>query len=125
MLFRRRLTWEVLKGCLRDTVIATGMTMVALSGATIFGAFLTITKMPYNLATWVASLPLSPVFIIALIIALFAIMGCFIDTITIIILTVPIFLPIVKTLGYDPIWFGVIMCLVANLGVILPPMCDL
>ena len=122
MFLRRKCTWRVLRNCLLDTVVATGMTMVALSGATIFGAFLTITNMPTNLANAVAALTLPPWLIIAIIIVLFAIMGCFIDTITIIILTVPIFLPIIQALGYDPIWFGVIMCLVANLGVITPPM---
>lgn len=122
MVIRRKASWKNIKECLSQTATATGMTLIAIGGATMFGAFLTLTKMPMNLANWTASLVLPPALIMAVIIVLFAVMGCFIDNLVLIILTVPIFLPIVQSMGYNAIWFGILMIIVSNLGVITPPL---
>lgn len=121
LVFRGRCTKDVLLKCLKETVLTTGMTVVIIGGANIFGCFLTITHMPSNLASWIATLPLPPVLIIAVIIIIYAIMGCFVDALSMIMLTTPIFLPVITALGYDPIWFGVIVVMVLNLGAITPP----
>jgi TRAP-type C4-dicarboxylate transport system permease large subunit len=93
-----------------------------IPGAMIFGRFMAISRVPFELAAWTGSLPLPPVAVLALILLIYLILGCFIDALALILLTIPIFFPVVVgTLGYDPIWFGVIMVLVVAMGVITPP----
>ncbi len=121
-LLRKRLTWEGFKKSLLDTTRTTAMIMIIIAGAIIFGRFMAISRVPFELASWVAGLPLSPVMIMAVILFIYLLLGCFIDALALVLLTIPIFFPIVVyTLGYDPIWFGVIMVLVVAMGVITPP----
>jgi tripartite ATP-independent transporter DctM subunit len=97
------------------------MILVIVAGATIYGHFLAITRIPFDVAGWVTGLDLPPFAVMGLIIVVYLIGGCFIDALALIMLTVPIFYPVVLTLGYDPIWFGVITVLVTQIGVITPP----
>jgi TRAP-type C4-dicarboxylate transport system permease large subunit len=97
------------------------MVMVIVAGATVFGHFIAITKIPMMLTDWVGSLPLPPVAIMGVIIMIYIIGGCFMDSLALITLTIPIFFPVVIALGLDPIWFGVIIVLVTEIGVITPP----
>ncbi len=118
----KRLSWEKLKNSLFDTTRTTAMIMLMLAGAVIFGRFIAISRVPFELASWVGSLSLPPIAIMCIILFIYLILGCFIDALALVLLTVPIFFPIVvNTLGYDPIWFGVIMVLVVGMGVITPP----
>ena len=119
---RRKLTWQGFKASILDTTKLSCMVMVIVTGAVVFGHFLAVTRIPFNLATWVAELPIPPTAVIALIITSYLIGGCFIDSLALILLTVPIFFPVITTLGYDPIWFGVIIVLVTQIGVISPPL---
>jgi len=80
-----------------------------------------ITRIPYILADYVSSLPLPPHAIIGVIIFVYLIGGCFMDALAMIMLTIPIFFPVVQTLGFDPIWFGVVIVLITEMGVITPP----
>ena len=121
-LARRKLTWQGFKASILDTTKLSCMVMVIVTGAAVFGHFLAVTRIPFNLATWVAGLPIPPTAVIALIIISYLIGGCFIDSLALILLTVPIFFPVITTLGYDPIWFGVIIVLVTQIGVISPPL---
>ena len=121
-LARRTLTWQGFKASILDTTKLSCMVMVIVTGAVVFGHFLAVTRIPFNLATWVAELPIPPTAVIALIIISYLIGGCFIDSLALILLTVPIFFPVITTLGYDPIWFGVIIVLVTQIGVISPPL---
>jgi TRAP-type C4-dicarboxylate transport system permease large subunit len=77
--------------------------------------------LPYELATFVSSLPVSPHVILIGILIVYLMLGCIMDTLAMVILTVPIFYPVIVQLGFDPIWFGVIMVLVSEMGVITPP----
>ena len=95
--------------------------MVIVTGAVIFGHFMAITRIPYTLADYVSSLPLPPHAIIGVIILVYLIGGCFMDALAMIMLTIPIFFPVVQTLGFDPIWFGVVIVLITEMGVITPP----
>ena len=95
--------------------------MVIVAGATVFGHFLAITRIPYALATWVSELALPNFGIMAFIILVYLVGGCFIDALALILLTIPIFYPVVMNMGYNPIWFGVIIVLVTQMGVITPP----
>ncbi len=121
-LLERRLSWVKLKKSLVDTTRTTAMIMLMLAGAVIFGRFMAVSRVPFELANWVGSLPLPPFAIMGMILFIYLILGCFIDALALILLTIPIFFPVVvDTLGYDPIWFGVVVVLVVAMGVITPP----
>jgi C4-dicarboxylate transporter, DctM subunit len=117
----RRLGWRGLMQALVESTRISCMVMVIVAGATMFGHFLAITRIPYVLATWVSELPLPHGAIMAFIILLYLAGGCFIDALALILLTIPIFYPVVIDMGYNPIWFGVIIVLVTQMGVITPP----
>jgi C4-dicarboxylate transporter, DctM subunit len=106
---------------LRETARISCMIMVIVAGATVFGHFLAVTTIPLEVGGWVAGLAVPPVVIIGLIILTYLLLGCLMDSLAMIMLTIPIFFPVVTTLGYDPVWFGVIIVLVTGMGVITPP----
>ena len=118
---RRKFTWKIFFDCLRDTVKTSGMIFLILIGAYIFGAFLTITQLPTTLANFVNSLNVSRYVILAVIILIYAVMGCLMDSLAMVMLTVPIFLPIMTGLGFNDIWYGVLMIMVMECGLITPP----
>lgn len=121
-LLQKKLTWEAFSRSLADTTRTTAMIMFLIAGATIFGRFIAVSRIPFELASWVESLPLPSFMIMGVIIFIYLVLGCFIDALAMILLTVPIFYPVVvDTLGYDPIWFGVIIVMVVAMGVITPP----
>ncbi len=121
-LFEKRLSWERLRKSLIDTTRTTAMIMLMIAGAIIFGRFMAISRVPFELADWAGSLPLPPFAIMGMILLIYFILGCFIDALALVLLTIPIFFPVVvDTLGYDPIWFGVVVVLVVAMGVITPP----
>jgi tripartite ATP-independent transporter DctM subunit len=120
-LIRGRLSWKTFIFVMKDSIKTTSMVFLVLIGAVIFGNFLAITRLPMTLAAYVASLAVSKYVIFTLIILIYAVLGCFMDALPMIMLTVPIFLPIITKLGFDPIWFGVIIILVMQLGCITPP----
>jgi tripartite ATP-independent transporter DctM subunit len=120
-LITKQLTWAGFVNALKDTVRITCMVMVIVAGATVFGHFIAVTRIPMMLTEWVSALPLPPVAIMGIIIMIYIIGGCFMDSLALITLTIPIFYPAVIALGFDPIWFGVIIVLVTEIGVITPP----
>ncbi len=120
-LITRQLTWAGFVNALKDAVRVTCFVMIIVAGATVFGHFIAITTIPMMLTDWVSSLPIPPVAVMAVIIVIYMIGGCFMDSLALITLTIPIFFPVVLTLGLDPIWFGVIIVLVTEMGVITPP----
>jgi C4-dicarboxylate transporter, DctM subunit len=120
-LVRRQLSWDGFVQSLADTTRISCMVMVIVAGAIVFGHFMAVTRLPYDLANWVAALPLPPYVIMCLIILVYLFGGCFMDSLAMIILTVPIFFPIILKLGFDPIWFGVVIVLITEMGVITPP----
>jgi len=120
-IIRRQLHWKEFIQSLADTTKISCMIMVIVTGAVIFGHFMAITRIPYVLADYVSSLPLPPHAIIGVIIFVYLIGGCFMDALAMIMLTIPIFFPVVQKLGFDPIWFGVVIVLITEMGVITPP----
>ncbi|NLV21068.1 MAG: TRAP transporter large permease [Syntrophomonadaceae bacterium] len=118
----RNLSWENFKKSLYDTTRTSAMIMLLVAGSIIFGRFMAISRVPFELAGWAGTLDLPPFIIMGIILLIYLILGCFIDALALILLTIPIFYPIaVGMLGYDPIWFGVIIVLVVAMGVITPP----
>jgi tripartite ATP-independent transporter DctM subunit len=121
-LIGRTISWDGFKKSLFDTTRTTAMIMLLIAGSVIFGRFMAISRIPFELATWTGSLDLPAWVVMAIILFIYLILGCFIDALAMILLTIPIFYPIaIDTLGYDPIWFGVIIVLVVAMGVITPP----
>jgi tripartite ATP-independent transporter DctM subunit len=120
-IIRRQLYWKGFIQSLADTTKISCMIMVIVTGAVIFGHFMAITRIPYMLADYVSSLPLPPHAIIGVIILVYLVGGCFMDALAMIMLTIPIFFPVVQALGFDPIWFGVVIVLITEMGVITPP----
>jgi C4-dicarboxylate transporter DctM subunit len=118
---RRQLTWDGFIQSLADTTRISCMVMVIVTGAVIFGHFMAVTRVPYNLANWVITLPLPSYAIMGVIILVYLFGGCFMDALAMIMLTIPIFFPVSEALGYDPIWFGVVIVLITEMGVITPP----
>lgn len=118
---RRTLSWQALTEALKDTLLITCMVMVIVTGAIVFGRFMTVTKIPFILSDWAAGLSISPMAIMVIIILIHFIGGCFMDAFAMIVLTIPIVFPLILALGFDPIWFGVIIVLIVEMGVITPP----
>jgi tripartite ATP-independent transporter DctM subunit len=120
-LIRRRLSWQGFKDSVIDTIRNTGMIFIIVMGALVFNTFLAVTTIPMELAEWVSGLALPPVFIIVIILLMYIVLGTFLDELAMILLTLPIFFPVVTRLGFDPIWFGVAVVLVVEMGMISPP----
>jgi len=99
----------------------TCMILFIILGAHIFGYFMALTRLPHNLAYWVGGLDMAPVVVMLIILAAIILLGTIMDQAAIIILTVPITLPLVLALGYDPVWFGVMMVVTAEIGLVTPP----
>ena len=121
MVIRKRANWSSIKQSLVESMMAVGSSLLIIVGANVFGCFLTITGLTTALANFVISLDISRYAVITVIILIYAVMGCFIDCVAMIVLTVPIFLPVIRTLGFDPVWFGAIAVMVLNLGAVTPP----
>jgi C4-dicarboxylate transporter, DctM subunit len=118
---RRQLSWNGFIQSLADTTRISCMVMIIVTGAVVFGHFMAITRVPFDLAAWVAGLPLPRFAIMLVIILLYLLGGCFMDALAMVMLTVPIFFPVAEALGFDPIWFGVVIVLITEMGVITPP----
>jgi tripartite ATP-independent transporter DctM subunit len=104
-----------------EGLVSSCMVLVIVAGATVFGHFLAVTNIPTEIATWVGQLPLPREMVLAMILLVYLIGGCVIDALALIILTVPIFYPVILALKFDPIWFGSIIVLITMMGVITPP----
>lgn len=120
-LLKRELTFKKLVQCLNETIRTSCMVLTIVAGAVIFGKFLAVTQVPSAIALWLSNLPLPPWAIVTLILLFYLIGGCFIDALALDILTIPIFYPVIKALGYDLVWFGVMIVVVTQIGVITPP----
>jgi C4-dicarboxylate transporter, DctM subunit len=120
-LVRGQLSWHGFLEALYSSTRTTCMIFMIVAGATVFGHFLAVTTIPSTLSSWVVDLPLPPWAIMLVVMFFFLIGGCFMDALGMILLTIPIFYPVAVALGYDPIWFGVVIVLVTELGVITPP----
>ena len=120
-LIRRQLSWATFFEAGKDGLRTGCMVLCIITGAVIFGHFMAVSTIPFLLADWVGSLPIHPMAVMGVIVLIYFLGGFFMDSMALIVVTIPIFFPIVGKLGFDPIWFGVIVVLVAEMGVITPP----
>jgi tripartite ATP-independent transporter DctM subunit len=120
-LVRRRLTWSAFRSSVQDTLRITCMVFLIVAGAVIFGRFLTQTRLPQELALLISQAQWPQWMTLLAMLLLFAIGGCLMDALAFLLVALPIFTPLVAQMGYDPVWFGVMVCLVTTLGAITPP----
>ena len=118
---RRTLSWKgFLQAVQASVLISCGLFLIII-GAKLFATFVVQTRLPNTLLELALSAELSPFLVMAMIVVLYIIMGCFLEGIGMVLITVPVFLPVVVGFGFDPIWFGVLVAVLVELGLITPP----
>jgi tripartite ATP-independent transporter DctM subunit len=120
-LLRGRLTWAILSQVLVESARTTAMLFTLLIAATIFANFVNFTSLPNDLKEWITHLGLSPVMIITAMMFIYIVLGTVMEELTMVLLTIPLFFPIVTALGFDPVWFGVLIVMIVQIGLISPP----
>jgi C4-dicarboxylate transporter, DctM subunit len=120
-LARRALTWRVLVEVLVESARTTAMLFTILIAAMIFSGFINFTTMPGDLKDWLLHLGLPPLAIVAAMMLIYVLLGTIMEELSMVLLTIPVFFPIVTQLGFDPVWFGVLIVLVVQIGLISPP----
>ena len=118
---RRRLSWRSVKDALMETIGTTSMIFVILIGALTLNNLLVFSGIADALSNFVNDLTYPPMVIMAIILLIYMVMGCVLDALAMILLTIPIFFPIVQSLNFDPVWFGILVVMVVELGLITPP----
>ena len=118
---RGRLSLADIRRSLLEATRTTAAVFTVLIGALLFGYFLTITQTPQNVTAFLTGLGIGKYGVLALIMLMYLVLGCLMDALAMIILTVPIVFPVIDALGFDPIWFGVIIVMTVELGLIHPP----
>ena len=117
----RALSWSALADAFLDTVFSTAMLFFIIVGAFIFSRFIVLTRLPNELAAWIDAVGLSPLMIVAAVILLYFLLGTFLEEVSTILITVPVVLPLMTSIGYDGIWFGIFVTVMATIGLISPP----
>lgn len=118
----RRYTWQDFRASLRTAMEIACMVMFIVVAASLLSGFLAATDVPRSISTYVLSIDLPGAVVLIFIYLLYVVLGCFIDGISAMVLTLPVILPIVTGLGYDPVWFGVVLVVLCEVGMITPPM---
>jgi tripartite ATP-independent transporter DctM subunit len=120
-LFRRSLSWKGFLDSIVDTLRISCMVMMLVAGAVIFGKFLTRTRIPFEIASWVADLPVPAAMVMLIIFCIYVFGGAVMDALALLLITIPVFFPVAMELGYDPIWFSVTITVITTLGAVTPP----
>ncbi len=120
-LIRRKLSWEGFKKSLVDTLRISCLVFMIVAGATIFGRFLALTRLPFEAAGWISTLDMPNWVMLWFVLICYIIGGCVMDALAFLLVSLPIFYPLVMSMGYDPIWFGQVITIVTTMGAIMPP----
>ena len=120
-LWRRALTWRTLYAALVESARTSAMLFMILIGALIFADFINITSMPADLKDFVTRFELSPIMVVAAICVIYVLLGTAMEELSMVLLTLPVFFPLIMHLGYDPVWFGILIVVVVEIGLISPP----
>lgn len=121
VIIRRKLTPKLYMGAVEDTIKTVGMLFIIVFGAMVFGYFLTVTRLPYELSEFVYGLNVSRYIALIAVLIVVLLLGCIMDSLAIVLLAVPVLYPMVMKLGFDPIWFGIMTVRVTEMGLITPP----
>lgn len=117
----RKLTWKGLINSFENTLKISCMVFMLVTGAIIFGRFLAVTRLPFVIADYAAGLPVSPYAILMIVLLIYLIGGCFMDSLGFLVLTIPIFFPLGMALNFNPIWYSILLTMVTTMGAITPP----
>ncbi len=120
-LIQRSLSWKNFVLAIKDTLRVSCMVIMLIAGAMILGKFLTLTRIPFNMASWVATLSVPGPVILGVIFLMYAVGGAIMDALALLLITIPIFFPVAQGLGCDPVWFAVLITVVTTLGAVTPP----
>lgn len=120
-LLKRKLTLKNLFSSLLEATRISVLVLFLVAGANVFSYFLALSTIPLTVSSWLEGLALSRYFILTIIILIYLLLGCFLDAISMMVLTMPVIFPVIKTFGFDPIWFGVICVIMMEAGLITPP----
>jgi len=120
-LLKKKLTFRNLSSSLLEAVRISVLVLFLVAGANVFSYFLALSTIPTAVSSWMAGLQVSRYVILTIIIIIYLILGCFLDAISMMVLTMPVIFPVIKALGFDPIWFGVICVIMMEAGLITPP----
>jgi tripartite ATP-independent transporter DctM subunit len=120
-LVRKKLNFTKFVAGLKDTLKTTGMVYAMIIGAFIYSNFVAVSNIPQELTGWVSGLAISPILVIFVIIVIYIFLGCIMDGGGMMVLTIPIFFPIVMNLGFDPVWYGIVTVIVLEMGMVTPP----
>ena len=121
ILLKKRLTLKNLSASLFEAARISVLVLFLVAGASVFSYFLALSTIPMAVSSWMAGLEVSRYVILVIIILIYLILGCFLDAISMMVLTMPVIFPVIKALGFDPIWFGVICVIMMEAGLITPP----
>lgn len=117
----RTFSWTTMQKAVLDTLRTSAMVVLLITGAVVFGRFMAVTRLPFDLAEWVAGLPVAPVVVLLVVIGIYLIGGALMDALGFLVISIPIFFPLVTGLGYDLVWFTIVVTLVTTLGAVTPP----
>jgi C4-dicarboxylate transporter, DctM subunit len=120
-LLRGALSWRLLADVLVESARTTAMLFAILIAATVFANFINFTSMPNDLRAWIVGLGLPPVAVVGAMMLIYIVLGTIMEELSMVLLTIPVFFPIVIQLGFDPVWFGVLIVFVVQIGLISPP----
>src|SRR5690606_33530019 len=120
-LARRGLTLKGIVMSLGETLRISSMVVLLITGAVVFGRFLTVTRLPFDLADWAAALPVAPALIMVVVLSIYIVGGMVMDSLGFLVVTLPIFFPLAAALGFDPVWYTVLLTLVTTMGAVTPP----
>lgn len=117
----RGMRWQGFIRALKNTVAATASIFLILIGAEVYGFVVSTSQISFELVNYMKDAGLSPWQVLALILLVYVVLGCFMESLAMILLTIPIFFPVIVAAGYDPVWFGIIAVVTVELGLITPP----
>jgi tripartite ATP-independent transporter DctM subunit len=117
----RAMNWWDLLDCMLETVYTTATIFFIVVGAFIFSRFIVLTQFPNEITRWVDTIGLSPFWVIMAVMALYILLGTFLDEVSTILITVPVTLPLINSIGYDGVWFGIFVTVMCTIGLISPP----
>jgi C4-dicarboxylate transporter, DctM subunit len=120
-LVRKKLSWKSFLKSISETLRISCLVFMILAGATVFGRFLALTRLPFEAASLISAMALPHWAVFSIIIACYIVGGCVMDALAFLLISLPIFYPIVMAMGYDPVWFGQVICIVTTMGSIMPP----
>jgi tripartite ATP-independent transporter DctM subunit len=121
VLLKRRLTWRATVTALLEAARISVMVLFLVAGATVFSYFLALSTIPMAVSGWIAGLEISRYLILGIIVVIYLFLGCFLDAVSMMVLTLPVIFPVIVSLNFDPIWFGVLSVLMMEAGLITPP----